>query len=161
MIVSAFSLGKGKIGDKNEVLCSEVFNPFFEGKFNVKCNKDKKWEVTDYNCKSKGIIEKKDITGNWQAIKLTDDEEKGIVPTDYQRSLSDTEKQNPDNFINFKSFDMNTEKGVMYADRRDIDYEYIPEIGYTIGNIFPVGMTFVDNNYNKIVGPKFFMKKVD
>ena len=151
---------KGKINDISNVPCSKVFNPFFEGNFNLKCNSDKKWEITDYNCKTKGLTDKKDLTGKWKMLRLTDDEISGNVPINYERDLTDEEKQNERNYTIFKSFDMNTEKGKIYGDGRDIDYEYIKDVGYTVGNLFPIGMTFVDNKYDTIVGSKFFMKKI-
>lgn len=153
-------LGKGKINDNSKIPCSKVFNPFFEGDFNVKCNSDKKWEVTDYNCKTKGLTDKKDLTGKWKMIRLTDDEISGKEPINYERDLTDEEKQNERNYTIFKSFDMNTEKGKMSVDGKDTDYEYIKDVGYTVGNLFPVGMTFVNNNYDNIIGSKFFMKKI-
>ena len=152
--------GKGKINDTSKVQCSKVFNPFFEGDFNLKCNSDKKWEITDYNCKTKGLTDKKDLTGKWKTIGLTRDEISGNVPINYERDLTDEEKQNERNYITFKSFDMDTEKGKMFVDGRDGDYEYIKDVGYTVGDLFPVGMTFVDNKYDTIVGSKFFMKKL-
>lgn len=152
--------GKGKINDISNIPCSKVYNPFFEGDFNLKCNSDKKWEITDYNCKTKGLTDKKDLTGKWKMLRLTNDEISGNVPINYERDLTDEEKQNERNYTIFKSFDMNTEKGILYGDGRDIDYEYIKDVGYTVGNLFPIGMTFVDNKYDTIVGPKFFMKKI-
>ena len=152
--------GKGKINDNSKIPCSKVFNPFFEGDFNIKCNSDKKWEVTDFNCKSKGLTDKKDLTGKWKTILLTDDERSGNKPINYERDLTDEEKQNERNYTTFKSFDMNTEKGILFGDGRDIDYEYIKDIGYTVGKLFPVGMTFVNNNYDNIVGSHFFLKKI-
>ena len=152
--------GKGKINDTYNLPCSKVFNPFFEGNFNLKCNSDKKWEVTDYNCKTKGLTDKKDLTGKWKVIRLTNDERNGTVPINYERDLTDEEKNNERNYFTFKSFNMDTEKGVIFADGRDSDYKYIKDIGYTAGKSFPVGMTFVDNKYDTIVGPHFFFKKI-
>jgi hypothetical protein len=152
--------GNGKINDTKDVSCSTVFNPFFEGNFSLKCNLDKKWEVIDYNCKTKGLTDKKDLTGKWKILPLTQEEQNGSVPINYDRELSEEEKNNPRNYIIFKNFNMDTEKGVSYVDGKDLDYEYIKNIGYTFGNLFPVGMTFVDNNYDKIVGSKFYIKKI-
>jgi hypothetical protein len=151
---------KGKINDVKNVSCSKVFNPFFKGDFTIKCNTDKKWEVTNYNCETKGLIEKKDLTGKWKLIRLTDDEKNGIVPIDYNRDMSDEEKLDERNYITFKSFDPVTGKGKMFVDGRDIDYEYINSVGYTVGDLFPIGMTFVNNDYNIIVGSRFFFKKL-
>lgn len=153
--------GKGKINDISNIPCSKVFNPFFEGDFNLKCNSDKIWEITDYNCKTKGLTDKKELTGKWKIVRLTNDEISGNVPINYERDLTDEEKQNERNYIIFKSFDMDTEKGKLFVDGgRDTDYEYIKDVGYTVGNLFPIGMTFVDNKYDTIVGSKFFMKKI-
>ena len=153
--------GEGKINDNIVVPCSKVFNPFFEGNFNLKCNSDKKWEVIDYNCKTKGLTEKHDLTGKWKAIRLSPNEKTGDVPINYERDLNDEEKLNERNYIVYKSFDDNTENGTLAADGRDnIEYQYIKDVGYTVGNLFPIGMTFVDNKYNTLVGSNFFMKKI-
>jgi hypothetical protein len=157
-------LENGAVNEEKIVKCSNIFpltDKYMDGNFKVKCHDNFKWNMYEFNCNVKGIDEKIDITGNWHGFRFTDDEKNGTVPIDFNRELTEEEKNNPRNTIIIKNFNLETEKGIVYIDGRDSEIQYIKTVGYVIGT-FPIGFKFIDNGkFNILLCPGFFLKKAE
>ena len=84
------------------------------------------------------------------------------MPIDFNRELTEEEKNNPGNSFIVKNFNLDTEKGEYNVDLKYGEIVYINTIGYTIPNVLPFGLKFYNNgNFNILLGPGAFIKKAE